>query len=226
MSLNYIKSSKLNNESKYIRFFLDISDYDLKKDLSGYIYNSEGLYLLSDVDGEGPDVDVFITDDIYTIKKQNNFIDSTKIYSLVENFSNKKILDALFYGAWDCILVPKNIHDLTSLINQVLISRVSKNCPILEKISKSADCYKILIQKISEITTKDLGNDLIFDNPLTKRDTEILQHISMGKSNKEIASHIGLAEQTIKNTISIILDKTFSANRTQAVSIATKNNWI
>ena len=151
MSLNYIKSSKLNNESKYIRFFLNISDYDLKKDLSGYIYNTEGLYLLSDVDDEDPEVDVFITDDIYRLKKHNYYIDSTKIYSLVENFSHKKILDSLFYGAWDCILLPKNIQDLSSIINHILISRVSKNCPILEKISKSADCSKILIQKIIDM---------------------------------------------------------------------------
>ena len=32
MSLDYAGSSKLNNESKYIRFFLSISNYDLKKD--------------------------------------------------------------------------------------------------------------------------------------------------------------------------------------------------
>jgi len=31
MSLDYSESSKLNNESKNIRFFLSISDYDLKK---------------------------------------------------------------------------------------------------------------------------------------------------------------------------------------------------
>ena len=65
-----------------------------------------------------------------------------------------------------------------------------------------------------------------FDNPLSERDKEILSYISMGKSNKEIANQVGLAEQTIKNTISVILDKTFTSNRAQAVSMATKNNWI
>lgn len=48
----------------------------------------------------------------------------------------------------------------------------------------------------------------------------------MGKSNKEIANQVGLAEQTIKNTISVILDKTFTSNRAQAASMATKNRWI
>jgi len=67
---------------------------------------------------------------------------------------------------------------------------------------------------------------LNFDNPLSERDKEILSYISMGKSNKEIANQVGLAEQTIKNTISVILDKTFTSNRAQAVSMATKNNWI
>ncbi|MBL01200.1 MAG: hypothetical protein CL774_01735 [Chloroflexi bacterium] len=226
MSLDYIGSSKLNNDSKYIRFFLSISNYDLKKDFSGYIYNSKGLYLLSEIDDEDPNIDVFITDDLERIKKQNSHIGSTKIYYLVDNFSNKTLLDSVFHGVWDCILFPKNIKDLALIVENILTSRISNNCPILEKISKNSTCSKILIQRISEITTKDYGGDLNFDNPLSERDKEILSHISMGKSNKEIANQVGLAEQTIKNTISVILDKTFTSNRAQAVSMATKNNWI
>jgi len=226
MSLEYVKSSKINNESKFVRFFLSISNYELKKDLSAYIYNVKGLYLLSDIDDEDPDVDVFITDDIQTLRKQNSHIDSTKIYSLVDNFSNKTLLDSILHGAWDCVLFPKDIKDLASIMDNILTTRVSNNCPILEKISKSASCSKILIQKISEITAKNYRGDFFFDNPLSDRDKEILHYISMGKSNKQIASQVGLAEQTIKNTISVILDKTFTSNRAQAASIATKNNWI
>ena len=33
-------------------------------------------------------------------------------------------------------------------------------------------------------------------------------------------------DETIKNTISVILDKTFTSNRAQAASMATKNRWI
>ena len=226
MSLDYAGSSKLNNESKYIRFFLSISNYDLKKDLSGYIYNAQGLYLLSEVDDEDPEVDVFITDDLQRLRKQNTEIKSAKIYSIVDNFSNKTLLDSVFHGVWDCILFPKNIKDLAKIVDNILASRIASNCPILEKISKSASCSKILIQKVSEITKKDYVRDFVFDNPLSERDKEILNHISMGKSNKEIANQVGLAEQTIKNTISVILDKTFTSNRAQAASMATKNKWI
>ena len=175
MSLDYVGSSKLNNESKYFRFFLSISNYDLKKDLSGYIYNAQGLYLLSEVDDEDPEVDVFITDDLQRLRKQSNEIKSAKIYSIVDNFSNKTLLDSVFHGVWD----------------NILASRIASNCPILEKISKSASCSKILIQKVSEITTKDYVGDFVFDNPLSERDKEILNHISMGKSNKEIANQVG-----------------------------------
>ena len=89
MSLDYSESSKLNNESKNIRFFLSISDYDLKKDLSGYIYNAEGLYLLSEVDDWDPEVDVFITDDLQRLRKQNTQIESAKIYSIVDIYRRK-----------------------------------------------------------------------------------------------------------------------------------------
>ena len=118
------------------------------------------------------------------------------------------------------------VTDIDGIYVDCTLGFAGHSAAILEKISKSASCSKILIQKVSEITTKDYVGDFVFDNPLSERDKEILNHISMGKSNKEIANQVGLAEQTIKNTISVILDKTFTSNRAQAASMATKNRWI
>ncbi|MCB8976513.1 MAG: response regulator transcription factor [Ardenticatenaceae bacterium] len=53
--------------------------------------------------------------------------------------------------------------------------------------------------------------------PLSDRELEILQLIAEGLSNPEIAARLFLAEGTVKNYVSNILQKTDTRDRTQAV---------
>ncbi|MAU01077.1 MAG: DNA-binding response regulator [Anaerolineaceae bacterium] len=53
--------------------------------------------------------------------------------------------------------------------------------------------------------------------PLSDRELEILQLIAEGLSNPEIAARLFLAEGTVKNYVSNILQKTNTRDRTQAV---------
>jgi len=60
-----------------------------------------------------------------------------------------------------------------------------------------------------------LGGDLI--NPLSAREKEILGLLATGASNKEIASHLVIAEGTVKNHVTSILSKLEVKDRMQAV---------
>lgn len=53
-------------------------------------------------------------------------------------------------------------------------------------------------------------------NHLSQRETDILQMISYGKSNKEIAVNFSIAEKTVRNYISNIFKKINVSNRTEA----------
>ena len=53
--------------------------------------------------------------------------------------------------------------------------------------------------------------------PLSDRELEILQLVAEGLSNPEIAARLFLAEGTVKNYVSNILQKTNTRDRTQAV---------
>lgn len=52
--------------------------------------------------------------------------------------------------------------------------------------------------------------------PLSDREIEVLSHLAQGRSNKEIAVALGLAEGTVKNHMTNILGKLGVLDRTQA----------
>ena len=62
--------------------------------------------------------------------------------------------------------------------------------------------------------------------PLSPREMEILQYITRGSSNKEIARALGISRQTVKNHMSAILRKLAVNDRTQAAVLALRRGWI
>ncbi len=64
------------------------------------------------------------------------------------------------------------------------------------------------------------------DKDLTSRDLTILRYLSEGHSNREIGALLGLSEQTIKNTLSILYQKLGVINRAEAVMVAMRRNLI
>ena len=66
------------------------------------------------------------------------------------------------------------------------------------------------------------GDDLPQIEELTERELAILQQLTQGKSNKEIAAALYLAEGTVKNYVSIIIEKLHANDRTHAAILALK----
>jgi DNA-binding NarL/FixJ family response regulator len=65
------------------------------------------------------------------------------------------------------------------------------------------------------------ANELLLE-PLTERELAILQEMVHGKTNKEIAETLFLAEGTVKNYVSAIIEKLQANDRTQAAIMALK----
>ncbi|QKS70345.1 response regulator transcription factor [Paenalkalicoccus suaedae] len=61
------------------------------------------------------------------------------------------------------------------------------------------------------------------DVPLTKREKEIIELVGEGKTNQEIASHLFLSIGTVKNHITVILDKLELRDRTQLAIFAIRH---
>lgn len=61
---------------------------------------------------------------------------------------------------------------------------------------------------------------------LTPRETEVLQWMSAGKSNKEIGVALGITEATVKVHMTHILEKLAVSGRTEAIGVALKRGLI
>jgi DNA-binding NarL/FixJ family response regulator len=72
----------------------------------------------------------------------------------------------------------------------------------------------------------ELHLDERFLSPLSQREMEILRLVVKGMSNKEIAYHLGISHQTVKNHITAILSKLGVADRTQAAVYALRRGWV
>lgn len=62
--------------------------------------------------------------------------------------------------------------------------------------------------------------------PLSPREMEILQAVTHGLSNKEIANKLGISQQTVKNHMTSILRKLNVDDRTQAAVKALRHGWV
>ena len=64
------------------------------------------------------------------------------------------------------------------------------------------------------------------NSPLTNRETEVLNLLSKGLANKQIAIALGISEHTVKFHVSSIYTKLNVTNRTEAVHEGLRGGWI
>lgn len=79
-----------------------------------------------------------------------------------------------------------------------------------------------LIRRIAEKTRKETAVDGI--ESLRNREVQILERITVGKTNKEIARELKLSEKTIKHYVMIVLQKLHVSNRLQAAKLLRQHN--
>ncbi len=76
-------------------------------------------------------------------------------------------------------------------------------------------------QLISAVRTPKRGADPF--EGLSPRERDVLYYMSLGSTNREIATRLSLSEKTIRNVVSIVLSKLDVSNRVEAALYATKH---
>ncbi|MBV1875963.1 MAG: two-component system response regulator NarL [Cycloclasticus sp.] len=97
---------------------------------------------------------------------------------------------------------------------------------VIEKISKAIDGELVLSAPLSQIIARSIqqspNTSSVFEK-LTKREVEILRHITRGDSNKVIGRALGITEATVKVHIKNLLKKLSLRTRVEAAVWAVKN---
>jgi two-component system, NarL family, response regulator LiaR len=119
-------------------------------------------------------------------------------------------------------------HQVFSAIKAGAIGYLMKDTSSDQLIQAIQDTYHnrpALGPEIARKLMHDIQSDTsqaLIDDPLTPRETEILQQIAMGKTNQQIADDLVVSERTVRTHVTNILAKLGLTNRTQAVIYALK----
>ncbi len=134
----------------------------------------------------------------------------------------EQVFHALRVGA--SAYCPKDIMP-EALINIIQAVTEGKYA-VGEKIMSYDELMAWIEQKIGRFSGPLVSdNDELFV-PLSPREMEILEHVTKGLSNKEIAYKLGISHQTVKNHMTAILRKLRVDDRTQAAVYALRHGWV
>lgn len=131
-----------------------------------------------------------------------------KVIVLTTFDDDEYIFSALKYGASGYLLKGVSLDELTGAIKTVLDGGAIFNPNVASKVTKI----------FSEMAKNNIVAERIHDDDLPNlSDTEwkIIQQVAQGLSNKEIAEILKFTEGTIRNYLSVILDKLQLRDRTQ-----------
>lgn len=133
----------------------------------------------------------------------------TKVIILTTFDDDEYIFDALKYGASGYLLKGCSLEELNQAIHNVLEGGACFNPNVAGKVARFFTQMANSPSPVVENTT--------FDTEYELSDTEwkIIEQVGLGASNKEIAASLHFSEGTIRNYLSVILDKLSLRDRTQ-----------
>ncbi len=135
----------------------------------------------------------------------------SKIIILTSKAEDDLVLPAIRAGALSYVLKDLSAEELT-----VAIRRAAAGNPTLHPMAAT--------RMMDEVSLKD--KDGISPVKITNREMEVLELISRGLGNREIASELFISERTVKTHITHLLEKLNLRDRTQLAIYALKNNLV
>jgi two-component system response regulator DegU len=192
-------------------------------EVSGAIECSEDV--LSTLDNNPPDVAVVDIDDSNgngqaITRRLKQCLPSVGIIALTSNDNDVQLFEALKAQAAACLNKEITSEQLVDTIRYV--SRGEH--PINESLVTHPVLADQVLRQFQELSLQSETKPFV--SPLTPREMEILEYVAKGMLNKQIASQVGISEQTIKNHVTSILRKLNANARTEAVVLALKKGLI
>ena len=164
-----------------------------------------------------------IVDILEVAQHLHTFSPHTALIILSEREGEEWLFQAMKVGA--AAYLTRNItpDDLLDAVRRVSQGEYLINEAVL---SQPALAGRVLQSFRDLSTTVEDAPRSLESCPLSPRQVDILEHISQGMSNKEIAKLLSISDQTVKNHITSILRTLNVSDRTAAVVCALKQHWI
>ncbi len=144
------------------------------------------------------------------------------VITLTAYHDQEQVLHAMRAGA--SAYYPKDVEPSTLI--EVVRKVVQGYYVVGDKVFDEAGLNSWLDAGVEAVTGPymvDPGEHFV---PLSPREMEILQFVTRGMSNKQIALELGISHQTVKNHMTSILKKLDVEDRTQAAVYALRRGWV
>lgn len=150
-------------------------------------------------------------DGLSTLEKLRAKVPESKVVMLSTYDNPTYIARAVALGASDYVLKGSSREDLIA----TLMAAGAGESP-----SRSGELKKIAgAMKVRQVIDDD-------DVPLTQRETQVLRHVALGLSNKEIGKSLEISVETVKEHVQNILRKIAVSDRTQAAVWAVRKGLV
>lgn len=168
------------------------------------------------------DINLPTINGLQVTRKIKGQLNETKVVVLTGYDDAEQVFHALRAGA--SAYCPKDIMP-ESLIRTIHAVREGQYV-VGEKRMSHEEVVAWVEEKIGRLggTPSSEADDMFV--PLSPREMEILEHVTGGLSNKEIAYKLGISHQTVKNHMTAILRKLRVDDRTQAAVYALRRGWV
>jgi two-component system NarL family response regulator len=140
----------------------------------------------------------------------------TKVVVLTTYDTDEWVFDAIRAGASGYLLKDSTSKEIVQAIRGAVAGEVHIDPAIASKVLAE---FNRLTQSRPAPAYPDEALTMAL---LTERERTVLQEMAQGKSNREIAETLFLAEGTVKNYVSVIISKLQANDRTQAAILALK----
>jgi DNA-binding NarL/FixJ family response regulator len=150
-------------------------------------------------------------DGLSTLEKLRSKVPESKVVMLSTYDNPTYIARAVALGACDYVLKGSPRESIIATITAAAAG---------ESPSRSGEMKRIAAaMKVRQVIDDD-------DVPLTQRETQVLRHVALGLSNKEIGKSLEISVETVKEHVQNILRKIAVSDRTQAAVWAVRKGLV
>ena len=150
-------------------------------------------------------------DGLVALEKLRTVVPESRVVMLSTYDNPTYIARAVALGASDYVLKGSNREDLITTIMAAAAGESPLRAGELRRVASA--------MKVRQVIDDD-------DVPLTQRETQVLRHVALGLSNKEIGRSLEISVETVKEHVQNILRKIAVSDRTQAAVWAVRKGLV